>query len=162
MRDFSRSLPMALMRAREAVMRGFRPSLSEHDLTEQQFRVLRALDSARGPVEFAHLAAQTFLLGPSLSRIVSNLENRRLVAKTPVLHDGRRSNVTITSDGRNLVSVIAPHSERQYATIEAAVGEQRLEELYELLNLLATLPNASPDTDVDARRRDPGEATRSP
>jgi hypothetical protein len=30
MRDFSRSLPMSLLRAREAVMRQFRPSLRHH------------------------------------------------------------------------------------------------------------------------------------
>jgi len=35
MRDFSRSLPMSLLRAREAVMRQFRPKLREHGLTEQ-------------------------------------------------------------------------------------------------------------------------------
>jgi hypothetical protein len=43
MREFSRSLPMALLRAREAVMRQFRPSLRQHGLTEQQWRILRAL-----------------------------------------------------------------------------------------------------------------------
>ena len=35
MREFSRSLPMSLLRAREAVMRQFRPSLRNHGLTEQ-------------------------------------------------------------------------------------------------------------------------------
>ena len=45
MREFSRSLPMSLLRAREAVMRQFRPSLRRHDLTEQQWRILRALAS---------------------------------------------------------------------------------------------------------------------
>ncbi len=44
MREFSRSLPMSLLRAREAVMRQFRPSLRNHGLTEQQWRILRALD----------------------------------------------------------------------------------------------------------------------
>ncbi|MDU2926702.1 MAG: homoprotocatechuate degradation operon regulator HpaR, partial [Bradyrhizobium sp.] len=43
MRDFSQSLPMALLRAREAVMRQFRPILRQHGLTEQQWRILRAL-----------------------------------------------------------------------------------------------------------------------
>ena len=43
MRTFSQSLPMALLRAREAVMRRFRPGLRCHGVTEQQWRVLRAL-----------------------------------------------------------------------------------------------------------------------
>ena len=45
LRNVSRSLPVALLRTREAVMRQFRPVLRSVDLTEQQWRVLRALDS---------------------------------------------------------------------------------------------------------------------
>lgn len=66
LREFSRSLPMALLRAREAVMRHFRPSLRAFDVTEQQWRVLRAL-SAIPEIEVTELANATFLLAPSLS-----------------------------------------------------------------------------------------------
>src|ERR1700751_1542936 len=55
MRDFSRSLPMLLLRAREAVMRQFRPSLRSHGLTEQQWRILRAL-AAIDAIEVTELA----------------------------------------------------------------------------------------------------------
>ena len=67
MRDFSRSLPMSLLRAREAVMRHFRASLRQHGLTEQQWRILRAL-AAIDTIEVTELARAAFLLGPSLSR----------------------------------------------------------------------------------------------
>ena len=43
LREFDRSLPMALLRAREAVMARFRPLFRLHGVTEQQWRVLRAL-----------------------------------------------------------------------------------------------------------------------
>src|SRR5690348_17254532 len=79
MRDFSRSLPMALLRARESVMRHFRPSLRAHGLTEQQWRILRALASS-GDIEVTELARLAYLLGPSLSRILRDLEARRLIA----------------------------------------------------------------------------------
>src|ERR1700733_13067605 len=75
MRDFSRSLPMSLLRAREAVMRQFRPSLRDHGLTEQQWRILRALASV-DRIEVTELARVAFLLGPSLSRILRDLEAR--------------------------------------------------------------------------------------
>ena len=55
MREFSRSLPMSLLRAREAVMRQFRPSLRNHGLTEQQWRILRAL-TAVDTIEVTELA----------------------------------------------------------------------------------------------------------
>ncbi len=70
MRSFSRSLPMALLRAREAVMASFRPVLREYALTEQQWRVLRALTAARAPQRLGTLARTTFLSEPSLSRLV--------------------------------------------------------------------------------------------
>ena len=41
--DTRRSLPIALLRARETVMHRFRPLLASHDLTEQQWRVIRVL-----------------------------------------------------------------------------------------------------------------------
>ena len=67
MRPFSASLPMALLLAREATMRRFRPSLAEHGLTEQQWRVLRALASADQPIEVSVLAERTALLAPSVT-----------------------------------------------------------------------------------------------
>jgi len=78
MRDFSRSLPMSLLRAREAVMRQFRPSLRNHGLTEQQWRILRALTTVDA-IEVTELARVAFLLGPSLSRILRDLEARDLI-----------------------------------------------------------------------------------
>src|SRR5437667_12526243 len=80
MREFSRSLPMSLLRAREAVMRQFRPSLRNHGLTEQQWRILRAL-TAVDAIEVTELARVAFLLGPSLSRILRDLEARDLIER---------------------------------------------------------------------------------
>src|SRR5437868_14462175 len=80
MREFSRSLPMSLLRAREAVMRQFRPSLRNHGLTEQQWRILRALTAVE-TIEVTELARTAFLLGPSLSRILRDLEARQLVER---------------------------------------------------------------------------------
>src|SRR3954463_14886484 len=96
MRDFSRSLPMSLLRARESVMRHFRPSLRAHDLTEQQWRIIRAL-AASGEIEVTELARVAFLLGPSLSRILRDLEARKLIERRVLKADLRRSIVSITA-----------------------------------------------------------------
>src|SRR5579884_2550197 len=90
LRPFANSLPMALLRAREAVMRAFRPGLREHGVTEQQWRVLRAL-AGLGPLEITDLAARTCLLPPSLSRILPELESRGLVTRRQVASDMRRA-----------------------------------------------------------------------
>src|SRR5687768_9524932 len=82
LRSFDESLPMALLRAREAIMRRFRPILGRHDVTEQQWRVLRALDDANGSVTVGELSDQTFLLGPSLSRMLVKLDDRGLITRS--------------------------------------------------------------------------------
>src|SRR4051812_14798708 len=110
MREFSRSLPMSLLRAREAVMRQFRPSLRRHDLTEQQWRILRAL-SATGAIEVTELAHTAFLLGPSLSRILRDLEARKLIERKTAKTDLRRGVVSISEKGVRLMEIVAPSSE---------------------------------------------------
>jgi homoprotocatechuate degradation regulator HpaR len=123
---------MALMAAREAVMRRFRPLLAEHGLTEQQWRVLRALAAEPGELRVGELAERTFLLGPSLSRILVNLEQRSLVTREADAADGRSSCIVITPDGVELVATIAPRSEDVYHEIEAQLGPDRLDDLYRL------------------------------
>jgi homoprotocatechuate degradation regulator HpaR len=144
MRDVSRSLPMSLLRAREAVMRQFRPALREHGLTEQQWRILRALASIEA-AEVTELARTAFLLGPSLSRILRDLEARNLIERKTAKTDQRRSMVSISKEGVKLMASVAPSSEAIYAEITQRFGARKLAELQEMLGELE-LCLASTDT----------------
>lgn len=135
MREFSRSLPMSLLRAREAVMRQFRPSLRQHGLTEQQWRILRAL-AAIDAIEVTELARTAFLLGPSLSRILRDLEARRLIERKTAKTDLRRGVVSISEKGVKLMEVVAPSSEAIYAEITRRYGAKKLAELQDMLGAL--------------------------
>jgi homoprotocatechuate degradation regulator HpaR len=135
MREFSRSLPMSLLRAREAVMRQFRPSLRDHGLTEQQWRILRALTSV-DEIEVTELAHVAFLLGPSLSRILRDLEARQLIERKAAANDARRAVVSISAKGLKLIEAVAPTSEAIYAEITRRYGARRLAELQEMLGAL--------------------------
>ena len=135
MREFSRSLPMSLLRAREAVMRQFRPSLRRHDLTEQQWRILRALASIDA-IEVTELAHTAFLLGPSLSRILRDLEARRLIERRTTKADLRRGVVSISEKGLKLMELVAPSSEAIYAAITKRYGARKLTELQDMLGAL--------------------------
>lgn len=127
-------------------MRRFRPMLASYDLTEQQWRVLRALAASDAPIAVGDVATRTFLLGPSLSRIVANLEERGLIERTTAVDDQRRSNLELAPAGRTLVQTIAPHSESTYNEIETAFGEERLQHLLdELRALAAALAESNPD-----------------
>ncbi|MGE0286530.1 MAG: homoprotocatechuate degradation operon regulator HpaR [Bradyrhizobium sp.] len=135
MREFSRSLPMSLLRAREAVMRQFRPSLRNQGLTEQQWRILRALTAVEA-IEVTELARMAFLLGPSLSRILRDLEARKLVERKAAEADQRRAVVSISAEGLKLIAAVAPTSEAIYAEITRRFGARQLSELQEMLSAL--------------------------
>ena len=135
MREFSRSLPMSLLRAREAGMRHFRPSLRDHGLTEQQWRILRALTSVDA-IEVTELARVAFLLGPSLSRILRDLEARHLIERKVVKADLRRVVVSISARGLRLIEAVAPSSEAIYAAMTARYGASELARLQEMLRSL--------------------------
>jgi homoprotocatechuate degradation regulator HpaR len=132
MREFSRSLPMSLLRAREAVMRHFRPSLRRHGLTEQQWRILRALASIE-VIEVTELARVAFLLGPSLSRILRDLEARHLIERRTAKADLRRGVVSISAKGLKLIEAVAPSSEAIYAAMTRRYGARKLTDLQEML-----------------------------
>jgi homoprotocatechuate degradation regulator HpaR len=135
MRDFSRSLPMSLLRAREAVMRQFRPSLRHHGLTEQQWRILRAL-AAVDAIEVTELARVAFLLGPSLSRILRDLDARHLIERRTPEADLRRGVVSISAKGLKLIEAVAPTSEIIYAAITKIYGARKLSQLQDMLSTL--------------------------
>jgi len=135
LREFDRSLPMTLLKAREAVMRKFLPALREHELSAQQWRVLRALNEAQSR-DASELAEQCAILMPSLSRILRNLQSRKLIRRKSCPDDQRRSLISITAKGRDLVEKISPQSEERYDEIARRFGEKNLATLYDMLGKL--------------------------
>lgn len=135
MRSYDRSLPIGLLRAREATMRLFKPHMDAAGLTLPQWRVIRAL-AEDGEHDASDLAEQCAVLPPSLSRILASLEERGYLARHREDTDGRRLNITLTDKGRAVFERIAPHSERVYQELETAFGKARLEALLDELSEL--------------------------
>ena len=131
--DTRSSLPIALLRAREAVMARFRPMLAGHGLTEQQWRVLRTLAEYE-ELEVSHLADKAVILGPSLSRILRNFESQGLVAKRRDGGDRRRFWLGLTDDGRAMIARVQPDSVAIYAEIETLLGDGDMRALVDDLN----------------------------
>ena len=152
LRHFSKSLPMSLLRARESVMRHFRKSLREFGVTEQQWRVLRAL-STKPQMEVAELARATFLLGPSLSRILVDLDQRALILREPDPADLRRWMISLSPSGTELIDTVTPVSEAIYREISQRFGEDKLGQLQDLLaeleEAMAGIGNGGPNAPVD-------------
>jgi homoprotocatechuate degradation regulator HpaR len=113
-------------------MARFRPMLREYGLTEQQWRVIRVLAENDG-IDASQLASSCYLLAPSLTRILQFLEREDLVRRTADRNDQRRSVLSLTARGRQVFNSVGPDSEQRYAEIEKEFGEERLDQLYELL-----------------------------
>lgn len=131
-----RSLPMALLRAREAVMARFRPMLAEHDVTEQQWRVLRVLNEA-SPLDATEVADRASILAPSLTRIIRTLEERTFITRRKAEDDGRRILLSIAEAGTALIEEVAPEQKQIYEDIVTRYGEEKIEHLLDLLEELS-------------------------
>lgn len=137
-RDTHRSLPIALLRAREAVMHRFRPMLAAHDVTEQQWRVIRVL-SETSPLDASEVAERACILAPSLTRIIKALEDRGLITRERDASDGRRAVLAISASGLAIIREVTPESRAIYAELEARYGAEQIDRLLDMLDELIKL-----------------------
>jgi DNA-binding MarR family transcriptional regulator len=77
-----------------------------------------------------------FLLGPSLSRILRDLEASHLIERKLAKADLRRNVVSISAKGVRLIEAVAPSSEVIYAAITKRYGARKLAELQDMLHEL--------------------------
>ncbi|MDH4846217.1 MULTISPECIES: homoprotocatechuate degradation operon regulator HpaR [Pseudomonas] len=129
------SLTLSLLQAREAAMAFFRPLLNEHDLTEQQWRVIRIL-SQQGELESHQLAQLACILKPSMTGVLSRLERDGLVLRNKSSQDQRRVFVSLTEVGERCYTSMREGMERNYQKIQSQFGEAKLQQLMDLLNEL--------------------------
>ncbi|MCU0763735.1 MAG: homoprotocatechuate degradation operon regulator HpaR [Hydrogenophaga sp.] len=148
-----RNLPRLLLEAREAVMQHTRPSLRGHGLSDQQWRVLRVLGEHAGDsggVETGRVAREAFLLGPSLTGVLTRMERDGLIERSRCPEDARRTVVRATAEGLRLVGALSSTIEAHYAWMEARLGKARLAQLYALLDDVIALEQ--PDAVANAPR----------
>ncbi|WOP15270.1 homoprotocatechuate degradation operon regulator HpaR [Ottowia sp. SB7-C50] len=136
-----RNLPLLLLQAREAVMQHRRPTLREHSLSDQQWRVLRVLaeHAAEGGLETGRVAQQAFILGPSLTGMLARMERDGLITRQRSGEDARRSVVSATAAGLALADALSQAIEADYLDLEAHLGKTKLAQLYRLLDELIAL-----------------------
>ena len=149
-----RNLPLLLLQARESVLAHFRPLLNAHGVTEQQWRIVRAL-LAEGPLEPRQIGAVCRISSPSLAGVLARMDELGLVQRERTAQDQRRVLVSLTRKSRNLAAAMAPEVEAVYARIEDHIGSDFVQRFYatldELIGLLEDLP-ATEDGDGGAPR----------
>ena len=153
-----RNLPQLLLQAREALMAQFRPILNENGVTEQQWRILRAL-LTQGPLEPRQLCELCQISSPSIVGVLLRMEEAGLVDRERMADDQRRVRVSVTARSRQLGRRMIPAIEERYALIEEQVGVKTLQQAYDVLDaLLAPLGHAT--ADIDESEAEPAPVPR--
>jgi homoprotocatechuate degradation regulator HpaR len=128
-----RALPLALLRAREAVMSPIRAVLKAHDMTDQQWRVLRVLHE-NGLMDAKELAKSACVLAPSLTRIIKHLEQQKMLARGVDGKDGRRVLLDILPLGSEFIESVTPEVQVIYQALSDKYGAQKMSDLLDLLH----------------------------
>jgi homoprotocatechuate degradation regulator HpaR len=128
-----RNLPLLLLQAREQVISRFRPILNAHGITEQQWRIVRALIDT-GPLEPREIGELCRISSPSLAGVLSRMEELGYIRRKRLDHDQRRVRVSLTPRSRTLAARMAPQIEATYREIEAMIGADFSASFYRALD----------------------------
>ncbi|MDR6961784.1 homoprotocatechuate degradation regulator HpaR [Pseudomonas brassicacearum] len=129
------SLTLTLLQAREAAMVFFRPSLNQHGLTEQQWRVIRIL-SQHDELEINRLAELACILKPSMTGVLVRMEAAGMVVRRKAEQDQRRVLVRLAPQGQASFDSMSQSMEENYQRLQDKLGEEKLQTLLGLLNEL--------------------------
>ncbi|SFM80731.1 MULTISPECIES: homoprotocatechuate degradation operon regulator HpaR [Marinobacter] len=138
MRKFNDSLPLRLLKAREAAMAFFRPLLQEIPLTEQQWRVIRALNEFE-ELESKQLAELCCILSPSLTGIINRLEQQGYIKRRKSPEDQRRILISLTDKAKTMFAQMSPRLEARYQEMTDRFSHEDMKTLEELLNKLCNV-----------------------
>lgn len=127
-----RNLPQLFLKARDSLLSHFRPILNHFGVTEQQWRILRVLDE-HGRLEPREMCDLCQILSPSMTGVLSRMEELGLVERQRVAADQRRIWVRLAPKGDKLIDEIAPLIEQQYRLMEEAYGSQVIVDLAQAL-----------------------------
>ncbi|MFP3497264.1 homoprotocatechuate degradation operon regulator HpaR [Pseudomonas sp. SIMBA_059] len=132
------SLTLTLLQAREAAMSFFRPSLNEHGLTEQQWRIIRILEQY-GELEIYQLAELACILKPSMTGVLVRMEAAGMVHRRKAEQDQRRVLVTLADKGKASFESMSHCMEANYQRLQDQLGEEKFEALLALLEDLKNI-----------------------
>ncbi|SHK06793.1 homoprotocatechuate degradation operon regulator, HpaR [Marinobacter antarcticus] len=138
MRKYEDSIPLKLLKAREATMSFFRPALQSIPLTEQQWRVIRALVE-HGELESKQLADLCCILSPSLTGIISRLEQQDYIHRRRSPEDQRRVLISLTDKAEQMFDSVSPSLEARYQEITKQFSKKNMQQLAELLDQLCEI-----------------------
>lgn len=125
-------------------MQHFRPHLRERGLTDQQWRIVRALAETES-MEIGKVGVRCSIHAASLSTMLPKLVAAGIITRRTNRLDQRRTIVALTPKGRRLFRIMGTESEAIYQRLRKQIGAERVEALYQLLDevLIRISPSAA-------------------
>ena len=136
MPKFLDSLPMILSRSLDRVMPSYRRLFQANDLTDQQWRVLRALWEQQH-LTSSEISQITLLPPPSLVGILDRLEKKNLIGRLRSTKDRRYVNIIPTRKGRVLMEHMMPMVDHIHNDFMQRVTTAEWAEFNRILNKLS-------------------------
>jgi len=106
--EFDQTLAWMVFDAKEALVAPLRPIFRDYNLTEAQWRAIWVINDRR-IIDATGLAEAAMLHPTSVSRILRDLEKRKLIMRQPIAGDRRRNAVALSPEGRELVRTLSWH-----------------------------------------------------
>lgn len=116
----------------------FRPSLNEHGLTEQQWRIIRILEQ-HGELEIYQLAELACILKPSMTGVLVRMEAAGMVHRRKAEQDQRRVLITLADKGKASFASMSQCMEANYQRLQDQLGEEKFQTLLGLLDDLKNI-----------------------
>ncbi|MFC0180160.1 homoprotocatechuate degradation operon regulator HpaR [Thorsellia kenyensis] len=135
MKNQHRNVPLLLLRTREALMGYFRPVLNKHQLTEQQWRIVRSLHESK-ELEPHELCQKCCILSPSMAGILKRMQELDLIVKVSSPTDKRRVLVKLAKGVDKKVEAVLADNRLAYNELAEKIGQKKLEELAEQLEMI--------------------------
>jgi DNA-binding MarR family transcriptional regulator len=107
--------------------------LEKHDLTHQQYHILKILKASPSPLSTLQLRERMLDRMSDSSRIVERLIKKGLVEKKACIYDKRLVDVTLSSDGHAMVDSMY-NMDVELDTIPSGLTVDEAKKLNELLN----------------------------
>jgi DNA-binding MarR family transcriptional regulator len=118
------------------------PMLAPHDITPQQYNVLRILRGAgEDGLPTLDIAERMIELAPGITRLLDRLEAKKLVRRARCSEDRRRVLCYITPGGLDLLQVLDRQLDRLDETALGMLSRKEQSQLVDLVNaILARVP----------------------
>lgn len=126
---------LALLRTTDLLRRVATVRLTAHDLTLQQYNVLRILRGAKGPLPTLEIADRMLEQAPGITRLVDRLEAKGLVERVPCKTDRRQVHCHITPNGLSLLATLDPVIDGADGLLDRVLTKSQLDQLIATLDI---------------------------